>query len=137
MASKEFAVGFSLVPAVTAGYSYVQNMLLNLLHLQVEQWQLLQEAAVLACGVEIRTAVLRTSALGVASWIYSRVPTNIYSCYFMVAGQQNPLPPILCHKIVTQLTCTALLMVVTVAFRFALCSMELIQQKKIEMGTLL
>lgn len=41
-------------------------MLLNILQLQVEQWQLSQRAAILACGVEIHTAVLQTSALGLS-----------------------------------------------------------------------
>lgn len=42
LANKAPAVGFSLAPAVTVGYSYMQGMLLNLLQLQVEQWQLSQ-----------------------------------------------------------------------------------------------
>lgn len=41
----------------------MQDMLLNLLQFQVKQWQLLQRAAILACGVEIHTAVLQTSAV--------------------------------------------------------------------------
>lgn len=52
-------------------------MLLNLLHLQTEQWQDLRRAAILACGVEIHTAVLQTVALGLTSWIYSHMPTKL------------------------------------------------------------
>lgn len=41
-------------------------MLLNVLQLQVEQWQLSWRAATLSCGVGIHTAVLQTSALGLS-----------------------------------------------------------------------
>ena len=66
LAGKVFAAGLSLVSAVTVGCSSMRHVLLNLLQLQVEQWQLSQRAVILAYGVEIHTAVLRTRALGLS-----------------------------------------------------------------------
>lgn len=93
LTGKVFAVGFSLAPAVTVGCSYMQHMLLNLLQLQVEQWQLLQRAAILAYGVEIHTAVLQTRPhplafiltclliyTVVASWLQVGKITRLLSC---------------------------------------------------------
>lgn len=137
LASKVFAAGFSLAPAVTVGYGYMQDMLLNLLQMQAEQWQLSQKAAILACGVEICTTVLQTSTLG-----HSLL--DLFSCAYLPIqlllhdGRSAKSPAsYLVPQNSDTLMCTALLMVVTGAFHFALCSMELIQQKRIEMGTLL
>lgn len=47
---------------VTVRNSYMQKMLLNILQLHVEQGQLLQRTAILACGIEIHRAVFQTSA---------------------------------------------------------------------------
>lgn len=67
LASKVLAVGFSLAPAVTVGYSYMQDMLLNLLQLQVGN--------TLACGVEVCTVELQTSALSLSL-------LNLFSCAY-------------------------------------------------------
>lgn len=48
--------------AGTARNSFMHEMLLNILQLQVEQGQLLERAAILACGVEVHIAVFQTSA---------------------------------------------------------------------------